>query len=130
MLKLFGILHKIFALRFIKELLFPVIWYIYHLKPPVYNRNRYYLQKHHANFISANPAKWSNIQTIRRLLPTNYVSLFVHFVGFELKGLKFDLVFWQCCSCGTGANYANTQDFWNNFNNKTLFYRRITGNCW
>ena len=55
---------------------------------------------------------------------------FVHFVGLELKGLKFDLVFWQCCSCGNGANYANTQDFWNNFNNKTLFYRRITGNCW
>ena len=28
-------------------------------------------------------------QTIRRLLPTNYLSVFDHFVGLALKGLKY-----------------------------------------
>ena len=40
------------------------------------------------NPLSANPIKWSNIlKTIRRLLPTNCLSGFDHFVGLTLKEL-------------------------------------------
>ena len=39
------------------------------------------------NPLSANPAKWSNT----RLLPTNFLSVFDHFVGLALKGLKLNL---------------------------------------
>ena len=42
--------------------------------------------------LSANPTKWSNTtQTIRRLLTTNYLSVFDHFVGLALKGLMINL---------------------------------------
>ena len=37
---------------------------------------------------SATPKKWLNTQTIRRLLPTNRVNVFDHFVGLEFKGLN------------------------------------------
>ena len=38
--------------------------------------------------LRANPTKWPNtLTTIRRLLPTNYLRVFDHFVGLELKGL-------------------------------------------
>ena len=39
------------------------------------------------NSLSANPTKWSNTQTTRRLLPTNCLSVFDHFVGLAVKGL-------------------------------------------
>ena len=34
-----------------------------------------------------------HIQTIRRLLPTNFLSVFDHFVGLLLKGLKMKKAF-------------------------------------
>ena len=40
------------------------------------------------NPLSANPTKWSN--TLKKFvckLPTNYLSVFDHFVGLALKGL-------------------------------------------
>ena len=38
--------------------------------------------------LRANPTKWPNtLTTIRRLLQTNYLRVFEHFVGLELKGL-------------------------------------------
>ena len=40
------------------------------------------------NSLSANPQKWSHTQTIRRLLPTNCVSVFDQFVGLGLEGLN------------------------------------------
>ena len=41
------------------------------------------------NPLSANPHKIvKHTQTIRRLLPTNCLSVFDHFVGFALTGLK------------------------------------------
>ena len=41
------------------------------------------------NSLSANPAYWSStLKTIRRLLPTNSLSVFDHFVGLALKGLR------------------------------------------
>ena len=40
------------------------------------------------NPLSANPPKWSHTQTIRRLLPTNCVSVFDQFVGLGLDGLN------------------------------------------
>ena len=40
------------------------------------------------NLLSTNPTKFSNIQTIRRQQPTNYMSVFDHFVGLALKGLR------------------------------------------
>ena len=40
------------------------------------------------NPLSANPTKWANTQTIRRLLPTNCLRAFDLFVGLLLKGLK------------------------------------------
>ena len=40
------------------------------------------------NTLSVNPTKWSNtLKQIRRLLPTNCLSMFDHFVGLALKGL-------------------------------------------
>ena len=40
------------------------------------------------NPLSANFTKWLNtLKTIRRLFPTNYLSVFDHFVGLALKGL-------------------------------------------
>ena len=39
------------------------------------------------NPLSANPTKWSNTETIRRLLPTNRMSVFDHFMGLALNGL-------------------------------------------
>ena len=33
--------------------------------------------------------KWSNTQAIRQLLPTTCLSVYEHFVGLALKGLKF-----------------------------------------
>ena len=53
---------------------------------------RYYLFSyiafpHLVNPLSANPTEWSNtLKTIRRLLPTNCLSVFDHFVGLALKG--------------------------------------------
>ena len=42
----------------------------------------------HVNPLSANPTKWSNtLKTVRRLLLTNCLSLFDHFVGLTLTGL-------------------------------------------
>ena len=42
-----------------------------------------------SKLLSANPTKWSNtLKTIRRLLPTNCLSVLDHFVGFALKGLS------------------------------------------
>ena len=38
--------------------------------------------------LSANPIKWSNIQTIRWQQPANCLSVFNHFVGLALKGLR------------------------------------------
>ena len=43
-----------------------------------------------------------HIQTIRRLLPTNFLSVFDHFVGLLLKGLKMKKAFdnalgWVLC---------------------------------
>ena len=52
------------------------------------------------NPLSANPTKWSNIskqfvgistQTIRRQKPTNCLSVFEHFAGLALKGLRRNL---------------------------------------
>ena len=40
------------------------------------------------NSLSAKPTKWSkHTQIICRLLPTNYLNVFGHFVGLALKGL-------------------------------------------
>ena len=45
------------------------------------------------NPLSTNPAKWSNtLKIIRRLLPTNCLMVFDHFVGLALKGLRSDLI--------------------------------------
>ena len=41
------------------------------------------------NSLSFNPTKWSNIQAIRRLLLTNCLSVFDHFVELALTGLMF-----------------------------------------
>ena len=38
----------------------------------------------------ADPIKWSNTQKIRRQQPTNYLSVFDHFVGLVFKGLNID----------------------------------------
>ena len=38
--------------------------------------------------LNANPTKWSNTQTIRQLLSTNCLSVFDHFIGLALKGLR------------------------------------------
>ena len=55
----------------------------------------------HLNPLSANPTKWSNTQTICWLLPTNYLSVFDHFVGLALKRLmgptKFSLLKRMLC---------------------------------
>ena len=41
------------------------------------------------NPLSANPTKWSNTKTIRRLKSANCFSVYDHFVGLALKkGLK------------------------------------------
>ena len=43
----------------------------------------------HFNLLSANPIKWAN--TLKQFvgnLPTNCLSVFDHFVGLALKGLK------------------------------------------
>ena len=45
------------------------------------------------NPLSANPTKWSNTQTIHRLMPTNCLSVFDQFVGLALKGLKIKGLF-------------------------------------
>ena len=42
------------------------------------------------NPLSANPIKWSNTQTICRLLPTNCLGEFDRFVGLALKELSFN----------------------------------------
>ena len=43
------------------------------------------------NPLSAQPHKMiKHTQTIRRLLPTNCLSVFDHFAGLALKGLKVD----------------------------------------
>ena len=58
------------------------------------------------NPLSANPSKWSNTQTIRRQQPTNYLSLFDHFVGLALKGLTpFDT--WDCYYFESQPDIAN-----------------------
>ena len=44
---------------------------------------------HSINSLSANPTKWSNTQTIRRLLPKNRLSVFDNFVGLALIWLPF-----------------------------------------
>ena len=44
------------------------------------------------NSLSANPTKWSNTQAIRWLLPTNFLSVFNHFVGLAPKGLNLILI--------------------------------------
>ena len=51
------------------------------------------------NPLSANPTKWSNTQTILRLLPTNCLNVFDHFVGMTLKGLKTKLFNLYVCQC-------------------------------
>ena len=38
--------------------------------------------------LSANPTKWSDTRIIRWLLPMNCLSVFDHFVGLALKGLR------------------------------------------
>ena len=46
------------------------------------------------NPLSANPTKWSN--TLKQFvgkLPTNYLSVFDHFVKLALKGLKNDMIY-------------------------------------
>ena len=48
--------------------------------------------KFRVNPLSANPTKWSN--TLKQFvgnLPTNRLSVFDHFVGFALKGLRWSL---------------------------------------
>ena len=41
------------------------------------------------NLLSANPTKWSNtLKQFIRSLPTNYLSVFDHFMGLALKGLN------------------------------------------
>ena len=41
------------------------------------------------NPLSANPTIWSNtLKQIRRQQPTNFLSVFDHFVGSALKGLR------------------------------------------
>ena len=43
--------------------------------------------------LSANPPNWSNtLKTIRRLLPTNCLGVFNHFVGLALKGLNTEIM--------------------------------------
>ena len=44
---------------------------------------------HLFNPLSANSTKWTNTQTIRRLLQTDCLSVLDHFVGLALKGLYF-----------------------------------------
>ena len=44
--------------------------------------------------LSSNPTKWSNtLKQFLGKLPTNRLSVFYHFVGLALKGLKLDI----CC---------------------------------
>ena len=40
------------------------------------------------NPLSANPTKWSNTKTIRRLLPPNSLSVFDYFVRLAYRGLR------------------------------------------
>ena len=50
------------------------------------------------NPLSANPTKWSDTlkqQTIRRLLLTNCLSVFDHFVGLALKVLNENDMWWD-----------------------------------
>ena len=54
--------------------------------------SEYLLCRRLVNHLSVNPTKWSNTQTVRRLLPTNCLNVFDHFVGLALKGLKLYLV--------------------------------------
>ena len=63
--------HSSLNLQSVKQFL--LIQFFLHLKP-----------------LSANPTKWSKThkQTIHRLLPTNCLSRFGHFVGLALKGLR------------------------------------------
>ena len=56
--------------------------------------------------LSTNPTKSSNTQTIRRLLPTNCLSVFDHFVGLTLKELKI-IQFISVCSF-LNSHYLNS----------------------
>ena len=54
---------------------------------------RHYRDAHKRNPLSAKFIKWSN--TLKQFvgkLPTNCLSVFDHFVGLALKGLKFEFV--------------------------------------
>ena len=56
--------------------------------------------------LSTKPTKLSNTQTIRRLLPTNCLSVFDHFVGLTLKELKI-IQFISVCSF-LNSHYLNS----------------------
>ena len=52
-------------------------------------RGHLFTLKRCLNALSANPTKWSNtLKKTRRLLPKNCLSVFDHFVGLALKGLR------------------------------------------
>ena len=80
-------------IRFIRlQFLNPVSWYNFSLEVPVLNNIEpipFRLKRNYFNLLSANPQKWSNIlkQFVGKL-PTNCLSVFDHFVGLALKGLR------------------------------------------
>ena len=52
------------------------------------------------NPLSANPTKWSNaLKEFVGNLPTNCLSVFDHFVGLVLKGLRHTQDFWVIAKC-------------------------------
>ena len=77
------------------------------------------------NPLSANPTKWSN--TLKQFvgnLPTNCLSVFAHFVGLALTGLKLEkmicnMAFWK-------REYFNP----NNPNSKPPFCKVVTPTSW
>ena len=52
-----------------------------------------------------------NTQTIRRLLPANYLSVFDHFVGLALKGLNLSSNFFPLSSEAVTSVIFRTQFF-------------------
>ena len=59
---------------------------------------KYIVEKKLVNLLSANPTKWSN--TLKQLVgdfPTNCLSVFDHFVGLALRGLRYKSIKFFCC---------------------------------
>ena len=76
------------------------------MKAPLYiqkHLSKVFCEKSVLNPLSANFTKWlSTIKQFVGKLPTNYLSVFDHFVGLALKGLKISLNL-QGEDSGTGA---------------------------